>query len=145
MTYNPETLECICDRCLHIWRNRTDTPKKCPSCSSLHWNAGTRRFQYILARACGTDPNTGYRKFCILPELTNPETMTDDVFAIDPEKNAYIKKIRTPNGSALLFIGDFEIGQDELLTTRDLKLLYVHESFMRSYNSLRLVYQKPKH
>lgn len=144
MTYNPETLEFICDRCLHIWRPRTDTPKKCPSCGSANWNAGTRKFSCLLARACGTVQETGYRKFCILQELTTPEAVTDDVFYIDPEKNAYIQKVRAPEGSALLFIGDLEIGQDEAMTTRDLKLLYVHEAFMRSYISLRLVYQKPK-
>lgn len=136
-----EKVECTCDRCSHIWRSRTDTPKKCPSCGSFNWNSGTRKFTHIISRACGQEENRSF-KFCILDYVDTPETTTDDVFYIREEDiDRYIKNQRMPGGSALVFIGDFEIGEDRNLIINELKLVYCHAAGFKQYiSSVNCIY-----
>lgn len=145
MTFNSLTLEASCEKCSYQWRARTaaDPPKKCPKCGSLAWLSGNRKFSALLVRSNGRNQENGLMEFCILPELTDSYAITDDVFYISEEDiKLYLPRARTPKGSACLFYGDVEIGEDKMLNFKDLKLVYVHEAFMRSYGSLSLVYKK---
>lgn len=145
--YNDITLECICDRCNHHWtaRSRDNKPTVCSSCTSKLWDCGTRKFNYILCRACGINEETGLREFCILDELVSPEIITEDVFFVQEEEALFMKGWKIPTGSALLMIGSFEINTQKALKIRDLKLAYVHEKAFRVYNALNLIYKKDRH
>lgn len=143
MTFNILTLDCTCGKCSYSWKARTDeAPRKCPSCGSMAWNAGVRKFTSILARAGQEMPDKS-REFCILELLTHPGHETDDIFYLSADSiKTYFYRSKMPLGSALLFFGDFEIGEDKVLYIKDLKLVYCHERAFRAYNALNLIYQK---
>lgn len=85
----------------------------------------------------------GSREFCILELLTHPGDETSDNFYLSADSiNTYFYRAKMPAGSALMFIGDFEIGEDKVLYIKDLKLVYCHERAFRAYNALNLIYQK---
>ena len=143
MVFDEKTFECSCNKCNYSWRARTEqAPKKCPSCTSVNWNVAGRSYQYILARCSGTEEGTGRRIYCILEDLERPDVITEDVFYIKPEDQDFLKNVRTPIGSAILLIGNFEIGEDLNLVIKDIKLAYVHVCAFRVYNALNLVYNK---
>lgn len=143
MTFNILTLDCTCGKCGYSWKARTsEIPRKCPSCGSMAWNFGVRKFTSILARA-GPEAPDGSREFCILELLTHPGDETDDIFYFSAQDiKTYFYRAKMPAGSALLFIGEFEIGEDKVLYIKDLKLVYCHERAFRAYNALNLIYQK---
>lgn len=144
MTYNPQTLDSTCDKCSYSWKGRTgEAPKKCPSCGSMAWNSGVRKFTSILARAGDEDQKTKDREFCILDLLTDPSTITTDTFFISAQDiKTYLNRARMPIGSAVLFVGEFEVHDNKQLIIKDLKLVYCHERAFRAYNALNLIYQK---
>jgi len=142
MTFNETSFECKCDRCSHSWRARTsEPPKKCPSCTSILWNSGTRKFQCIISRACEKDENGDGRKFCIIEYVDKPDITTEDMFYIKPDDmQRYLKNARMPAGSAVIFVGDLEIGENKVLNIKELKLVYCHERAFRVYGSLNCIY-----
>jgi len=145
MTFDETTFDCTCDRCNHSWRSRGDKPKKCPACSSFAWDDGTRRFQYILARCNGTTNAEGQREFCILDVIERPDITTEDVFYIRTEDfDTYMRKARIPAGSALIFIGSFELPESLTIEFKDVKLIACIPKTFRVYGSLTEIYRKNK-
>ena len=143
MTFNETTFDCICDRCGHSWRSRSGKPVKCPVCSSYNWDDGTRRFQYILARINGTVNAEGYREFCILDEINRPDITTDDLFYIRTEDfDTYMKRARVPGGSAVIFIGSFELPESRILEFKEVKLIISMPKTFRVYGGLTEIYRK---
>lgn len=37
---------CMCKRCGHYWKARTDNPKQCPTCTSVNWHRPARPGNY---------------------------------------------------------------------------------------------------
>jgi hypothetical protein len=116
MSFNTLTLDCTCGKCNYSWKARTEeAPKKCPSCGSMAWNSGSRKFTSILARAGQTMPDNS-REFCILELLTHPGDKTSDIFYLSADSiKTYFNRVRMPGGSVILFYGEFEIGEDKVL------------------------------
>lgn len=137
MTFNNLTLEATCGKCSNSWRSRTgEEPKKCPKCGSMAWNNGLRKYSSIIARVGTEDPKTHYRAFAIIDFVDNPAVTSDDVFYIkESDINTYLVSARFPPGSAVIFIGNLEIGEDKLLIINELKLVYIHAAMYLSYNS----------
>lgn len=133
--YNEVTKDCTCNRCSYSWRSRGDAPKVCPKCTSKLWNDGSRKFNYIIARSCGLDPEgTDRQKFCIIDYVDKPNVVTDDVFYITREDlNKYLKGARYSIGSAFVFIGSFEVGENLELRISEIKLIYLHSPGFREY------------
>lgn len=140
--YNEITKECACNRCSYSWRSRGEAPKVCPKCTSKLWNDGSRKFDYIIARACGPDPSgIDRQKFCIIDYIDNPNIVTEDVFYITREDlNKYLLNTRYPSRSALVFIGAFEMNEAQELKVSEMKLIFCQEpgfnSFVSSVNCL---------
>ena len=136
MTYNKLTLDCTC-KCGFSWKGRCKNPPvKCPSCGSRKWNSDTRTFTSLISRAGKEDTKTGFREFCIIDYVDAPAVVTDDVFYVSKEDtDKYLTSQRYPPGSAVIWIGNFEIGEDNLLKIDTLKLVYCHTSTFLSYNS----------
>lgn len=136
MTFSSLTLDCLC-KCGNRWKGRTpNPPKKYPKCGSAAWNSNTRSFTSIIARAGKEDQKTGFREFCIIDYVDAPSMVTDDVFYVSKEDlDKYLASARYPPGSAVIFIGKLEIGEDNLLKINELKLVYTHTATYLSYNS----------
>lgn len=136
--YDEITHECTCNRCNHTWRSRGDkAPTVCASCTSKLWNSGKRKLDVIISRTCGNAPEKeGYEKFMILEFVDNPNIESEDVFYISKEElDKYIFMKRRPTGSAMVFVGDFEIQEDQELKINELKLIYLHEATFNGYMS----------
>lgn len=125
---------CVCNRCGHTWKSRgEDKPKTCAKCTSKLWDDGSRKFDYIIARLYGREENGDRLKFCIIPYVDKPIVETDDIFYVNQEDaNKYFKG-RYGAGSAVVLIGSFEIGEDQLLQINEMKLIYVHSVGFREY------------
>lgn len=137
MTFNNLTLEAVCDKCSYSWRSRTgEAPKKCPKCGSMKCFSGTKKYTSIISRAGTEDPKTHYREFCTIDYIDKPSVTTDDIFYVSKgDLDRYLTGQRFPPGSALTWIGSFEIGEDNLLKILELKLVYSHVATFLSYHS----------
>lgn len=127
--YNEVTKECACNRCSYSWRSRGDAPRVCPSCTSKLWNSGARKFEVIISKILPGEE--GQHKFGIIPFVDKPSVESTDVFFITPEdysKYFYgtLSRTRCKIGSAIIFIGDFELGEDLILKINECKLIYAH-------------------
>lgn len=61
---------------------------------------------------------------------------TEDVFYMTREdKNKYLYGARFPGGSALVFVGDFEISEDQELKVNEMKLIFCQEPGFTTYIS----------
>ena len=142
MTYDKISYDCVCDLCTYAWKARTsEEPKKCPSCGSMAWNAGTKKLNCIISRVCGKENDSERQTFCFIDYVDNPEVITEDVFYItkaDIEK--YLSRARFPTGSAMIFIGDFSLLENKELVINEVKLIYCHEKSFRVYGSLSCLY-----
>ena len=138
MSFNETTLECECQKCSHSWRARTaKPPKKCSRCTSVNWNDSGKQYSVIIARACGADPADPERSlFCTLNYVDSPEIETEDKFSVSKaDMETYLRGSRYPAGSAVIFIGSFELGDDKELKINSCKLIYIHEISYRNYIS----------
>lgn len=138
MSFNETTFECECKSCGHQWRARTsNAPKKCAKCTSVNWNESGKRYSVLIARACGNDPIDPERSlFCIIDFVDSPEIETEDKFTVSKaDKESYLRGARYPVGSAVIWIGSFELGDDQELKINSCKLIYVHERSYRNYLS----------
>jgi hypothetical protein len=137
MTFDNLSLLATCGKCSNSWRSRTgEAPKKCPKCGSMAWNSGIRKYTSIISRVGTEDPKTHYRAFAIIDYVDNPAVTSDDVFYIkESDINTYFARARFPPGSAVILIGNLEIGEDKLLVINELKLVYIHAAMYLSYNS----------
>ncbi len=137
--YDEVTHDCICGKCGHQWRSRGDKPPAvCASCTSRLWNDTNRTFDCIIARSCGADPSGEDRnQFCILEFIDNPTVTSEDIFFITrPDLNEYLMNKRYPVGSAVLFVGDFEIDSgNKNLIIHKMKLIYCTEPGFNFYTS----------
>ena len=142
--YNEVTKECSCDRCGHSWISRGSEPKTCAKCTSKLWNSGNRKFDVIIAKFYGKDPENAERmKFCILPFVDRPSVETDDVFYINMEDYRRYFPIRFGANSAVILIGSFVIPEDKVLQIEDINLIYAHPVGFTSYlNMVELVFNK---
>lgn len=142
--YNEVTKDCICDRCGHSWISRGSEPKTCAKCTSKLWNSGNRKFDVIIAKFYGKDPENAERmKFCILPFVDRPSVETNDVFYINMEDYRRYFPIRFGANSAVILIGSFVIGEDKVLQIEDVNLIYAHPVGFTSYlNMVELVFNK---
>jgi hypothetical protein len=142
--YNEVTKECSCDRCGHSWISRGSEPKTCAKCTSKLWNSGNRKFDVIIARFCGKDPeNTERMKFCILPFVDLPSIETDDVFYVNMEDFRRYFPINIGIASAITWVGSFVIGDDKVLQIEDVNLIYSHPAGFTSYlNMVELVFSQ---
>jgi len=99
------------------------------------WNSGLRKFSVIIARSCKIEEETGRLKLCILEYVDRPGIETEEVFYITKEDlNKYMFNKRCPTGSALIFIGNLEICDQEL-KINEMRLIYCHEVAFSSYMS----------
>lgn len=137
MSYDEKTLKAECDRCKHQWQVRSQSiSQRCPKCSSYNWNTGSRKYEVLIARACGVEPGTDMQKFCILEYIDNPHVVTDDVFFITKDDiDTYLRNKRFPTGSGLVFLGNFEKGDGNILVINECKLIYCHEALLNNYSS----------
>lgn len=137
--YDEVTHECICGRCGHQWRSRGEKPPAvCAKCTSRLWNDTNRTFDVIIARSCGADPSGEDRySFCMLEFVDMPSVTSDDVFYLTREDlNNYLINRRFPIGSALVFIGDFELDSETRnLIVNQMKLIYITEPGFNFYLS----------
>lgn len=142
--YNEVTKECKCDRCSHEWISRGSKPRTCSRCTSKLWDSGNRKFDVIIAKFYGRDPeNIEKMKFCILPFVDRPNIETDDVFYINMEDYRRYFPIRFGANSAVTLIGSFVIGEDKVLQIEDVNLIYSHPVGFTSYlNMVELVFNK---
>lgn len=142
--YNETTKECSCDRCRHSWISRGSEPKTCAKCTSKLWNSGNRKFDVIIAKFYGKDPENAERmKFSILPFIDLPSIETDDVFYINMEDYRRYFPIRFGANSAVILIGSFVIPEDKVLQIEDINLIYAHPVGFTSYlNMVELVFNK---
>lgn len=142
--YNEVTKDCICDRCGHSWISRGSEPKTCAKCTSKLWNSGNRKFDVIIAKFYGKDPENAERmKFCILPFVDRPSVETNDVFYINMEDYRRYFPIRFGANSAVILIGSFVIGEDKVLQIEDVNLIYSHPAGFTSYlNMVELCFNK---
>jgi hypothetical protein len=142
--YNETTKECVCDRCSHKWVSRGSEPLTCAKCTSKLWNSGKRKFDVIISRLCGKDPeNTERMKFCILPFVDMPSIETDDVFYVNMEDYNRYFPIRLGATSAVTWVGSFVIPEDKVLQIEDVNLIYSHPVGFTSYlNMVELVFSK---
>jgi len=142
MTFNENTLECKCCKCAYSWRARTEEPpRKCPSCGSMLWNSGTKKLNCIISRVCGKENGSDRHTFCFIDYVDNPEVITEDVFYITKaDIDKYLSRARFPTGSAMIFIGDFELLENKELVINEMKLIYCHEKSFRFYGSLSCLY-----
>ena len=142
--YNEVTKECSCDRCRHSWISRGSEPKTCAKCTSKLWNSGNRKFDVIIAKFYGKDPENAERmKFSILPFIDLPSIETDDVFYINMEDYRRYFPIRFGANSAVILIGSFVIPEDKVLQIEDINLIYAHPVGFTSYlNMVELVFNK---
>jgi len=140
--YNELTHECKCNRCGHSWRSRGETkPAVCAKCTSKLWDNGTRKLDYIIARAYGREENGERLKFCILDYIDKPGIETEDIFYMKKEDtDKYLLNRRFPGGSGMVFIGSFEIGEDQELKVHEMKLIYCHEVGFREYLSVNCLF-----
>lgn len=91
----------------------------------------------MIGRACGIEPGTDMQKFCILEYIDNPHVVTDDVFYITKDDiDTYLRNKRFPTGSGLVFLGNFEIGDGNILVINECKLIYCHEALLNNYSSV---------
>ncbi len=142
--YNEVTKECSCDRCGHSWISRGSKPRTCSRCTSKLWDSGNRKFDVIISRLCGKDPeNTERMKMCILPFVDSPSITTDDVFYMNMDDfNRYVPG-RTGATSAVVMIGSFVIPEDKVLQIEDMSLVYAHLVGFTTYvNSVELKFNK---
>ncbi|GEM_PF-1020042 len=137
--YDEITHDCICGRCGHQWRSRGNSaPAVCSKCTSRIWNDTNRTFDVIIARSCGEDPDgSGRYSFCMLEFIDMPAVTSDDAFFITREDlNEYLMNRRYPIGSALVFIGDFELDSEtKNLIVHQMKLIYITEPGFNFYLS----------
>jgi hypothetical protein len=142
--YDDVTKEACCDRCGHKWVSRGSEPKTCAKCTSKLWNSGNRKFDVIISKLCGADPeNTERMKFCILPFVDRPSFESSDIFFMTMDDFKRYVPGRTGATSAVIFIGSFVIGEDKMLQIEDVSLVYAHlVGFTNYLNSVELKFNK---
>lgn len=142
--YNETTKECICDRCGHSWISRGSEPKTCAKCTSKLWNSGNRKFDVIVAKFYGQDPENQDRfKFGILEFIDRPTVESSDIFYVTKEDYKRYFQIRIGATSAVAMIGSFVIGEDKVLQIEDVNLIYSHPAGFTSYlNMVELCFNK---
>jgi hypothetical protein len=98
----------------------------------------SRKLDCIIARVCGPDPEReGLLKMCILEYADKPAVVNDDVFYIT---QADIDKYFWPRytaGSALVFVGDFEVQESlELKINQCTLIFYIEAGWGREYSGI---------
>ncbi len=122
--------------------HRVSKPVKCPKCTSIRWDDNiNRKFNVLIARSNGPDPETKVSQFCIMDKVDSPLIITEDTFSISGDiiRN-YFNHAHYPIGSAIVFIGDLELNSDRELVVNDMNLIYIHEVGFRSYSGVYCVY-----
>lgn len=133
--YNSLTLEATC-KCGFSWRSRSGKqPRKCPKCGSVAWNCDTKKYTSIIARIGQSNETTGYREACFIEYVDSPSVVTDSLFYISKKDQETYFNGRSPPGSALILLGNYEIGEDKLLKINEMKLVFCFEATFRSYVS----------
>lgn len=142
--YNEVTKECKCDRCSHSWISRGSKPRTCSRCTSKLWDSGNRRFDVIIAKFYGQDPDNQDRlKFGILEFIDRPTVESSDIFYVTKEDYKRYFQIRIGATSAVAMIGSFVIGEDKVLQIEDVNLIYSHPAGFTSYlNMVELCFNK---
>jgi len=133
--YNNITQECTC-KCGNKWQARTGKiPVKCPQCGSRIWNSEVRTYTSIICRAGVQDEKTGTRSFSIIDFIDSPAVTSEDIFYICKKDLDTFFTGRSPPGSGITMIGNFEISEDRLLKINFCKLIYCHEAAYLTYIS----------
>ena len=136
MTYDEKTMKAECDRCKHQWQTRGQKPSRCPKCSAYAWDSGTRKYEALICRVNGTEPETGRLELSIIPYVDHPGFQTDDICYLTKEDQAaYMFNRRHPIGSALVMVGTMELQENLELKIQEMRLIYCHEANLQTYIS----------
>jgi hypothetical protein len=92
----------------------------------------------IVCKAFGLAPEkAGFFKFGFLEYVDTPNVEPDSFFYITSEEvQKYLPGRSCVIRSAVIFVGDFELGEDLELKINECRLVYVHEAGHNSYLSI---------